>query len=156
MRFLKTLLAAALVAGCASQQPVHGGGGHKFGSVGTARGCLAALNTVTGNNATIVVFDTSTDTGHKLLLNSGAERLVVGMFFDQAVTVNYQVRHRGSSTWRTINGNGSGDSIAASTDTTIDYRIIGQDNRIQVVTGGTGPTVAEMDICPTYETPASL
>lgn len=157
MRFLRPIiLLAALTTACASQQPVPAHGGTKFASVGNTRTCRGPLNDVTGNNATVVIFDTSTDSGAKYLTNSGAERLLVSMFFDQAVTVNYQARIRGSSTWRTVNGDGSGDSVSASTFTAIDFRIMAADTRITVVTGGTGPTTSEIDICPTYETPASL
>lgn len=159
MKRLGLILAAAvLFSACATSPPTPTTGGHKFGSSyrSVNGSCLAPLNTITGNNATITVFDTSTDTGNKIVLNSGSERLLASMFFDQAVTVLYQVRARGSVTWRTVNGNGSGDAVTASTFTAIDFRIMGQDNRIQVVTGATGPTTAEFDICPTYDTPASI
>lgn len=149
------ILLAALAVGCATTSPTEPTPHKKFGSVNTTRGCMAPLNTITGASATITVFDTSTDAGDRGLVSSGAERLVVSMFFDQAVTVNYQVKARGSSTWRTVNGSGAGDAITASTFTAIDFRIIGYDNRIQVVTV-TSPTTSEMDICPTYDTAASL
>jgi hypothetical protein len=108
-----------------------------------------ALVAVTGNVATCVVFDTTTSTRMK-----DVERVVVGIYVDQAVTILHQVRHRGSSTWRTVNG--AGDAITASTGTTKEYPRKGFDDRIAVVTGGTGPTVAELSIGLVFERPIGM
>lgn len=156
MRSLRTflVLAALLTASCATSPagpaPVHGGG-HKMGSSQTPSNWLSPLNNVTGNNATIVVFDNTVVTGHK-----DADRVTVSCFFDQAVTILYQVKLPGSSTWRTVNGNGSGDAVSASTFTSIDYLMLAYNSRIEVVTGGTGPSVAEVQIGVVYDRPLAM
>jgi hypothetical protein len=111
----------------------------------------APLNPVTGNNATIIVLDTT-----NVPIFPKPERLVVSCRFDQQVTILYQVQRLGSVTWRTVNGNGTGDVVSANTDTFIDYLVLGPNNRIEVVTGSTGPTVAEINIGPVYDRPLAF
>lgn len=122
-----------------------------MGSTLNPSNCVSALNTVTGNSATVVIFDNTVVTGHK-----SADRVMVGMFFDQAVTVLYQVKLPGSSTWRTVNGDGSGDTVAASTLTVIDFRMMAYNDRIEVVTGGTGPSVSEVGVCVVYDSALAI
>lgn len=156
MRFFATLaiIAALACGGCAHSDPApvaH----HKRGALTTSAGSVASwgppLATVTGNNATVTVFDTTASSVYR-----NVERVTISCFFDQAVTVLYQVRHAGSSTWRTMNGNGAGDAVTASTGTVIDYLILGYDSRIQVVTGGTGPSTSELDIGLVYARPLAI
>ncbi|HVZ88098.1 MAG TPA: hypothetical protein VHG72_14090 [Polyangia bacterium] len=144
MKRLLPLLAfvIALSAGCTTTgqhlAPVGIGGS------GIPNQWIAPANPVTGNSATIVVFDSTATPTH-------ADRIVVSCFFNQGVTVLYQVQHAGSATWRTTNGSGSGDTVTASTQTYLDYPIQGANTRVEVVTGSTGPTTSEVDIGLMYE-----
>lgn len=142
MKLLSKVLvfAAALTLSCATSPPP--GGGHRMGSTGAPSTCMTPLNAVTGNSATIVIYDDTAVTANK-----GVDRAVVQMFYDQAVTILYQVKLPGSSTWRTVNGSGAGDAVTASTLTVIDFRLMSYSNRIEVVTGGTGPSVSETGVC---------
>lgn len=151
LRVLVFAVAAIVgVAGCCGTSPPPR---PRVGSTLEPSRWLLPLNTVTGNNATVIIFDT-TNAGQ----NPGpsVDRIVISCYFDQAVTLQYQVRHRGSSTWRTVNGNGSGDTVSASTQTAIDFLILGYDSRVQVVTGGTGPSTAEVDIGLVYVRPLGM
>ena len=144
MKYL--LLVLALTLSCVTPT------GSSPGRVGSTVGgpvFRAPLNPVTGNNATVTVFDTTVAPVFPL-----PERLAVTCRFDQAVTILYQVERLGSSTWRTVNG--SGDAVTANTDFFIDYLVQGPNNRIQVVTGSTGPTVAEINVAPIYDRPLAL
>jgi hypothetical protein len=146
MRIIKIVLCLFLFVGCATTQPA---GPHKVGSSFGGPLFRAALNPVTGNNATIIVFDSTVTP-----IIPAPERLLVTCRFDQAVTILYQVQRYGSSTWRTTNG--SGDSAAANTDTFLDYLVLGPFSRIEVVTGSTGPSVAEINIGPVYDRPLAM
>lgn len=144
-RLLVSIAAALFIAGCGTMtSPAH----HApvgIGGSGIPNQWLPPANPVTGNSATIVVFDSTVTPTH-------ADRVVVSCFFNQAVTVLYQVQHAGSATWRTTNGSGgSGDSVTASTQTYLDYQIQGANTRVEVVTGSTGPTTSEVDIGLMYE-----
>jgi hypothetical protein len=94
---------------------------------------------VTGNTATITIFDTGAVAGKYLTLN----RILFRGLYDQAVTVLYQVQTQGSTTWSTMNNAGAGDSVPANSPAFIDYLVQGPRSRVQVVTGATGPTVSE-------------
>lgn len=130
------LLALSCAAPSAAHHPVGIGGG------GIPNQWLGPLNPVTGNSATIVVFDTTVTPNH-------ADRIMVTGFFNQAVTILYRVQHNGSSTWRTVNG--SGDAVTGSTQTQFEYVVQGLNSQVEIVTGSTGPTVAEVDIGLMYE-----
>lgn len=106
--------------------------------------CVPPLNPVTGNSATIVVYDTTAQQGFK------SDRVMVSCRYDQAVTILFQGKRFDSSTWRTLNG--SGDAVTANTDTLKDYLVQTANSRVEIVTGGTGPTTTvETDICLPYE-----
>jgi hypothetical protein len=146
------LAVAALACGsCATTDGAAPAGGHRRASIASANQWRGPLNAVTGNNATIIVWD-----GTGMVASQPIERVMVSCYFDQAVTILFQVRHIGSATWRTINGSGSGDAVSASTPTVIDYLLLGSDNRIEVVTGGTGPTVSEVDVGLVFERPVAM
>jgi hypothetical protein len=113
-----------------------------MGDIGGAASVVWAppLAAVTGNNATITVYDTTAGSAGY----GQPQRLVVSSFFDQVVTVLVRVKHAGSSSWRTVNG--SGDATTASTVFVKDYMVEAPNVQIQVVTGGTGPTTSEIDV----------
>lgn len=149
MRIFKVLLCLFVLVGCTAHNGTAPQEPHKVGSSFGGPMFRAALNPVTGNSATIIVFDSTVTP-----IIPAPERLLVSCHFDQAVTVLYQVQRFGSSTWRTTNG--SGDSAPANTETFLDYLVLGPYSRIEVVTGSTGPTVAEINIAPIYDRPLAM
>jgi hypothetical protein len=134
---------ALALAACASSNPApiaRGGGGT------VTMQWRASIPTIAGNNATIILFDT---TGGNTASRQGyrhVDRIVFTGRCDQAITLNYQILHTGSTTWRTMNGGGSGVAVAANTDTVVDFLALGPDSRVTAVTGGTGPSACEYDI----------
>ena len=142
MKRIGLALLALLAISCAEPAPpAHPVVG--IGGGGIPNQWLGPLNPVTGNSATIVVFDTTATPSH-------ADRLMVSGFFNQAVTILYQVEHVGSVTWRTANG--AGDAITARTHRPHgNMWCTGANSRVEIVTGSTGPTTSEVDIGVMYE-----
>lgn len=101
---------------------------------------------VTGNNATVVVFTTTSQGDMQRGQYPGLQRVFARFRFDQATTVLYQTLDGNSTTWRTMNGSGSGDSLAANTDYAVDFLVLGPDVRVAVATGGTGPSTREESV----------
>jgi hypothetical protein len=117
---------------------------HKFAAAGGPSGVeyrywQTNLPAITGNNATITLFDT-TKGGTVLGAYAFLQRLMLTLQCDQAVTVTYQVQLSPSTTWMTAAGSNASTSFPASTVTEVDFLSQGQESRIQVVTGSTGPT----------------
>lgn len=152
IRGMKTLvLLLALVAACATPGPPK-----KFGDIrlagnqgawvcGYQVGLTAgtACPAVAGNNATVVVFSTTSQGDNSRGQYPGLQRVLVHLRFNQATTVLYQTLVAGSTTWRTMNGGGAGDALAANTDYAVDFLVLGPDVRVAVSTGGSGPTTRE-------------
>lgn len=115
---------------------------------GFQRGATAgpACPVVTGSGATVIVFSTTSQGDFNRGMFPGIQRVLVHLRFDQGVTVLYQTLAAGSTTWRTLNGGGVGDTLAASTDYITDFLVMGPDVRVAVVTGGTGPSVQEESV----------
>lgn len=151
MKIIKLLfLCALIVTGCAVRSGENPAEPHKVGSSFGGPLFRAPLNPVTGNNATIIIFDSTVTP-----IIPAPERYLVSCRFDQPVTILYQVQRFGSATWRTANG--SGDAVAANTDTFLDYLVLGPFNRIEVVTQTTGPTTTvEINIAPIYDRPLAM
>jgi hypothetical protein len=125
--------------------------GHKMGAVGDASGvqyryCLATVPAVTGNNASVLIFDT-TAAGTQSGVYKFLQRIMVSGQFNQAVTMNYQVKHVGSATWANAAGSTAGDAFLAATETEFDYLSQGVESRLSVATGGAGPTTQRVDVC---------
>lgn len=140
-RVVLLVLALACGACATTDQGSQPSPAHRFGSVVSANQWRSPLNPVTGNSQTILIWD-----GTGMTSTQPIERVTVSCFFDQTVTILFQVRQIGSATWRTMNGNGSGEPCTANVGTAYDYLLLGPDNRIQAVTGGTGPSVSEVSI----------
>lgn len=142
---LALVLLAALSAACA---PVaeRGGPVRAVQINGNQGAWQAASATVAGNNASVVVFSTTSQGDNVRGMYPGLERVALRARFDQAVTVLYQTLSLGSSTWRTMNGSGSGDALPANTDYFTDFLRMGDDVRIVVATGGAGPTTREVSV----------
>lgn len=111
--------------------------------------CVPPLNPVTVPDAGIVVYDTTVQQGFK------SDRVTVSCRYDQPVTILFQGKRFGSSTWRTLNGAGgapAGESVSANTDTFKDYLVQTSNSRVKIVTGSTAPsTTVETDICLPFE-----
>lgn len=105
---------------------------------------MSAFNTVQGNSVDVVVFSTTSNGDSTRGMYPGLERVALRARFNQAVTIKYQTLNLGATTWRTLNGSGSGDSLGANTDYFTDFLKMGDDVRIVVTTGGTGPTTREV------------
>lgn len=97
------------------------------------------LPAITGNNATINLFDTTAG-GTQRGIYAFLQRLMVTLQCDQAVTVTYQVQLSPSTTWLQAAGSNASTSFPANTVTEVDFLSQGQESRVQVVTGSTGPT----------------
>ena len=72
-------------------------------------------------------------------------RAICCAIMDQAATFFIDVMLPGSTTWRTVNGNGSGEPIAANTFFERDVLLISDDTRIRIVTVN-APTVWEVSV----------
>lgn len=108
-----------------------------------------ATNATLAQSGTQYLFDSTADSGAvpgntvgtntqvRRLAYSEVERAALSLFVDRAGTVFYQELAPGSTTWRTINGSGSGVAIAANTHTSFDYKITsGSDFRFYYTEGG--------------------
>lgn len=93
-----------------------------------------------GDSGTLTIVDTSTWSSPSIAI--GRHQLYVYVT-GQAVTVNYQVRKKGG-TWRTVNGAGSGTTVAAGDSADFNFGAISEEQRITVVNGATAPTVYEV------------
>jgi len=103
-----------------------------------------------GGSATAVLLDTSADpaTGVTLSRRGGMSeirRAIVALFVDQSCTFFVDQLAQNSSTFRTTNGGGSGESVSASTYFERDNLFMGDDTKLRVVTG-TAPTTWEVTI----------
>lgn len=117
---------------------------HRFAAAGGPSGVeyrywQTNLPVITGNNATITLFDTTAG-GTQFGKYAFLQRLMLTLQCDQAVTVTYQVQLSPSTTWLQAAGSNASTSFPASTVTEVDFLSQGQESRIQVVTGSTGPT----------------
>lgn len=139
------LLAAALALGCAAQSPSAPRARMASALSDGGPQWLASLPAVTGNSATIVLFDSTVTHGPV------PQRFMVTAFVDQPITILYRTKAIGSSTWRTLNNGGAGDVVAASTSFVTDYFVLGPYSQIEAVTGSTGPTVAEVGVGLVFE-----
>lgn len=103
------------------------------------------LPAITGNSQTITAFDTTaggTQSGKYDFL----QRIMVTGNCDQAVTVNYQIQIRPSTTWSLAAGTNASYAFAAGSVSEVDDLVQGQESRIQIVTGSTGPTTCPIAI----------
>lgn len=149
---MKTLLIAAALAVLACS-PKSQPAGHAFAA--TASGVeysywQTGLPVVTGNTATITLFDTTMG-GTQLGLYKFLNRVTLACNFDQTVTVNYDTQLRSdlspAATWYRAAGTNASYAFTGGTTTTgttlVDYLVQGQEARLQAVTGGTGPSVSD-------------
>lgn len=110
----------------------------------------AAIRTVPGGSATVVLFDSTADPGTGTTLTrrrayGPAVRALVRIFMDQAATFFTADLTVGSSTFRVYNGNGAGEPIAANTWFERDVLLTSDDHKIYVTTV-TGPAVWEVSL----------
>lgn len=111
----------------------------------------SAITTVPGASATIILFDSTADTGTGTTLARRRQwptikRAIVTILVDQNCTFFHdEITATSTSTWDTINGSGSGETITANTLFERDCRAIGDDFRLRVTTG-TQPTVWRVSV----------
>jgi hypothetical protein len=101
-----------------------------------------------GGSATAIIWDSTADTGTGTTLTRRrafptVKRIRITAFIDQAATFKVDGIAAGSSTWRTTNGGGSGESITASTYFERDVLMQGEDVKVYITTG-TAPTTWEI------------
>lgn len=110
----------------------------------------SVFSTVPAGSATVVLFDSTGDpaTGVTLSRRKGypeIKRAIVRIYMDQNATFNHNSLSLNSTTWRTINGSGSGQAVTANTLFELDCLFIGDDTQLTLVTG-TVPTVWEVSV----------
>jgi hypothetical protein len=102
---------------------------------------MTHLPVVGGVSTHNIVFSTTSAGDTNRGMYPGLQRIVVHYRGDQATTVFQQtLAPLPSTTWRTLNGSGSGDSVTANTDYAKDFLVLGPDVRVDILTGGTPPT----------------
>lgn len=74
------------------------------------------------------------------------KRAVVTIYANQDMTFKHNTLSSTSSTWRTQNGGGSGETVPASTPTEFDVLLYGHDNELTLTAGATAPTTFEVTI----------
>ena len=78
--------------------------------------------------------------------NAHFKRANVTIFVDQAVTFLARTLGTGSTSWRTFNNGGSGDTVAASTFFQRDVYLMGDDTQLYILAGATPPTTWEISV----------
>jgi hypothetical protein len=102
-------------------------------------------------NATNTLFDTTAGIGTGTTLKhrrkyANVKRAVVRMYVDQPVTFLAQSLTANSTTWRTYNGSGAGETVAANTYFERDVLFVGDDTMLAATAGATPPTVWEVSV----------
>lgn len=110
----------------------------------------SAFTTTPGGSATVILWDSTNDpgTGVTLSIRRGYPELKRGkltVLVDQAATFKINGLARNSSTWRTLNGGGAGEPIAANTWFERSVLLPSDDHQIIIATG-TAPTVWEVTL----------
>lgn len=110
----------------------------------------SVFSTVPAGAATVILWDSTADhaTGVTLSIRKGypeIKRALVRVFMDQAATFFSDDLVLISSTWRTFNGGGAGEAIAANTWFERDVLLPAQDHRLRILTA-TVPTVWEVSV----------
>lgn len=88
----------------------------------------------------------NTQGGYRRIFNAHFKRALVTIFVDQAVTFLARTLASGSTSWRTFNGTGSGESVTASVLFERDVYLMGDDSQLYILAGATPPTTWEVSI----------
>jgi hypothetical protein len=99
----------------------------------------SAITSVPAGSSTVILFDTTADTGTGTTLTNRrlfpeVKRAIVTIMCDVAVTFFHDRLNVGSTTWDTINGSGSGEATTGGTLFERDCLFIGDDTRLKVTT----------------------
>lgn len=110
----------------------------------------ARITAVPAGSATVILWDSTEDPGLGTTLARrraypNLARATVRIYMDQAATFFADDLAKISTTWRTYNGSGSGEAIAANTWFERDVYLMGDDHRLRVLTA-TVPTVWEVSV----------
>lgn len=108
----------------------------------------AAITTVPAGSATVVLWDSTADSGKGTTLTKrrsfpAVRRAIVRVYMDQAATFLAYDLVVGSNTFRAING--AGTAISASTWFEADVLFTSDDHKLVIATG-TVPTVWEVSV----------
>lgn len=112
----------------------------------------SAINTIPGALATVIIIDSTADTGTGVTLAFRRQmpqikRVRFRLFADQTVTVFLEGLGRNSSTWRTVNGAGAGESATLSTLYKRDFNVGDEDDwRIRVTTPAGAIATWDVDV----------
>jgi hypothetical protein len=109
-----------------------------------------------GNSGTAILFDSTYMLLGTPVLNTpgpyrgmarNLKRALVSIYVTaQNVTLIARTLAAGSTSWRTYNGTGAGETVTASTYFERDVLLIGDDFQLYIANGATGPTVWEVGI----------
>jgi hypothetical protein len=109
-----------------------------------------------GNSGTAILFDsTYMLLGTPVLATPGPYRGMARWAKRATVTINVTAQNvtffartlaSGSSSWRTYNGSGSGETVTAGTFFERDVLLIGDDVQLYIANGATAPTIWEVGI----------
>ena len=99
--------------------------------------------------ATATLFDSTADLAKGTTLTrrrawQDIVRAITSVYVNQAMTFKYETLERDSTTWRTVNGGGSGEVVAANTLFERDVEIDGEDFRFTLTAGAVAPTTWEV------------
>ena len=83
---------------------------------------------------------------YRRIFGAHFKRALVTIFSNQALTFIARTLAGGSTSWRTFNGTGSGEAVAASTLFERDVYLMGDDQQLYVLGSGTTPTTFEVSI----------
>jgi hypothetical protein len=160
---MKKLFLLLLLVGCAEAPPPSSMGATSQDMNWVPGGIIPVI---TGSNALIVLV--KVNGGRSVMAGGTVNRIFVSLRCDQPVTLLFQVNRSsgGGTVWRTLNGwnsgdpvqghpagctdaspgRGLGDTVAANTDVSCDYLVLGANSRVEVMTGSPGPTACEVDL----------
>lgn len=103
----------------------------------------SAITAIPGALATVILFDSTVDPGTGATATSlsirrmmpDIKRVCLRLFADQTVTVFLDGVGKNSSTWRTVNGAGAGESATLSTLFERDWNVGNEDDfRVRITT----------------------
>lgn len=110
----------------------------------------AVITTVPALNTTVILWDSTADYGTGTTLTQRRaytyiRRAIVRIYADQIVTLRAKDLVVGSTTWRVVNGGGSGEATSVNTYFERDYLFASDDHMLDVVVT-TAPTVWEVSV----------
>lgn len=174
LRGVAALFLVLLVSSCASGPPLlppkpldqldannpsDWGSRRRFGALGDSQQIItwvkaSSLVTITGNNATQILYSTTSDATTTRRTQAHIHRVRWAGRADQAIQIVFECLFTGTTTWKTCpsqqNSDGStnttskvsagGTAVDANVDYMVDFLVQAPDWRVKSITGGTGPS----------------